>query len=108
MSDTGAEITPAETNTWRIVNSIRAIWRRWNARGQVTLRANQTTTPVTRLVSPGAVNVAVGDEILLSPRSANAAVATANVYVSAVVQGGFTLTHANTATTDRTFGWGAR
>lgn len=104
----GIEIQPAERDTWRIVQTIISILRKWNASGQVTLRANQTTTPVTKLVSVGATNVSVGDEIMLSPRTANAATALANVYVSAVIQGGFTLTHSSSAQTDRIYGWGVR
>lgn len=102
------EIDEAETRIIRIVQSVVAMIRRWNASGQVTLRAGFTTTVVTKLVSQGAVNVSKDDEIMLSPRTANAAAAVTNVYVSQVVQGGFTLTHANAATADRTFGWGVR
>ena len=40
---------------------------------------------------------------LWMPTTANAATATANVYVSARAKGSFTLTHANNAQTDRTF-----
>jgi hypothetical protein len=43
--------------------------------------------------------------ILLSPTTANAAAALATTYVSAVTQGSFTLTHANNAQTDKTFGY---
>lgn len=102
------DIQASERNLYRIVESIISMVRKWNASGQVTLTPGGTTTVVTKTVSKGAVNVSMDDEIVLSPRTANAAAAVTNVYVSAVVQGGFTLTHANTATVDRTFGWGAR
>lgn len=102
------EIDQGERQIWRIVQSLISVIRKWNATGQVTLRPGQVTTPVTKTVSVGAVNVAVGDEIMLSPRTANAAAAVTNVFVSAVGQGTFTLTHANAATADRTFGWGVR
>lgn len=102
------EISEGQRDTWRIVQSVISIIRKWNARGQVTLRANQTTTIVTKAVSPGAVNVAQDDEIVLSPRTANAAAALATTYVSSVSQGSFVLTHANDAQIDKTFGWAAR
>lgn len=102
------ELQEGERNVWRIVQAYISLVRKWNARGQFTLLANQTTTTVTKAVSPGAVNVAQEDEIMLSPRTANAAAAVTNVYVSAVTQGAFTVTHANAATVDRTFGWGVR
>src|SRR5690242_7015606 len=40
-----------------------------------------------------------------SPMSVNAAAALTNLYVSARASKQFTLTHSNTATTDRTFGY---
>lgn len=70
---------------------------RINTVGTVTLVANATTTTVTdenahRQVAP-----------ILIPTTANAAAALATTYVSARGSGTFTLTHANAATTDRTF-----
>jgi hypothetical protein len=43
--------------------------------------------------------------VLLMPKTANAAAALASTYVTATAPGTFTLTHANTASTDRTFGY---
>lgn len=74
-----------------------AIQGKTNNTGTLTLRANQTTTTV---VDPRAGNIST---ILLSPRTANAAGATANTYVSSKLNGSFILTHANTAATDKTF-----
>lgn len=102
------DLQPGERDIYRIVQSLISVIRKWNASGQVTLRANQATTVVTKAVSPGAVNVAVGDEVMLSPRTANAAGALATTYISAVGQGTFTITHANNAQTDKTFGYGVR
>lgn len=102
------ELQPGERDTWRVVQAYISLVRKWNARGQVTLRAGQTTTPVDLSVSAGATNVSLEDEIMLSPRTANAAAALTNVFVSSVVQGGFVLTHANAATVDRVYGWGVR
>ena len=92
-----------ETNPTKIIEAIRELFfGRSLAVGQVTLRASQTTTTV------DAPNIGEQSEIFLSPRTANAAAALANVYVSAVVPGGFTLTHSSTAAVDKTFGYEAR
>lgn len=105
----GINLSQDEKSLWTIVQAILQLAQgRSNSVGQVTLRAGQTTTTVTKAVDKAAVNVSVGCEILLSPRTANAAAALTNVYVSAVGQGTFTLTHANAASVDRTFGWEAR
>ena len=105
----GINLAPEETNTYRIVQAIiQLLQGRSNAVGTVTLRANQTTTVVTKAVHRAAVNVSADSEVFLTPRTANAAAALTNVYVSSIVQGGFVLTHASTATTDRTYGFEAR
>lgn len=72
---------------------------RSNAVGEVTLTASATSTAVS-FINCGADSV-----VLLSPTTANAAGAVATTYVSAVVAGSFTLTHANNSQTDRTFGF---
>jgi len=74
-----------------------ALYGRLLITGSVTLTANQATTTVTDY---RASNTSV---ILLSPRTANAAAAVANVYVSTKDNGSFILTHTNNAQTDRTF-----
>lgn len=91
-----------ETNMSRIIQSIRELWEgRSDAVGTVTLAASVTTTLVT------AANIGAGARILLTPQTANAAAALATTYVvqSSAGRGKFTLTHANNAQTDRTFGW---
>lgn len=104
----GINLAADEKSIWTIVQAILQLAQgRSNAVGQVTLRANQTTTTVTKATDQAAVNVAIGSEIFLSPRTANAAAALTNVYVSSVLQGSFVLTHSSTATLDRTFGWRA-
>lgn len=104
----GINLSVDEKNVALIVEAVRQLAQgRSNAIGRVTLRANQTTTVVTKATDPAAVNVALGSEIFLSPRTANAAAALANVYVSSVLHGSFVLTHSSTATTDRIFGWRA-
>jgi hypothetical protein len=65
--------------------------------GSVTLDANAATTVVAdNKFESAMVPVFV-------PITANAASALAGLYVSARTQGGFTLTHANNAQTDKTF-----
>ena len=72
---------------------------RSNAVGEVTLTHGQATTTVS--------NQTCGPEsiVLLMPKTLDAAGALATAYVSAVGPGRFTLTHANAASTDRTFGY---
>jgi hypothetical protein len=74
---------------------------RSNAVGAVTLNMGATTTTVT------ARNCGAGSVVLLSPLTAHAAAEIGNgtIYVSAVANGSFTLTHANNAQGDRTFGY---
>lgn len=68
-----------------------------NVTGEFTLTANVTTTTVTdNRFEAQMVPVFV-------PTTANAAGAVATTYISARAAGGFTVTHANAATTDRTF-----
>lgn len=69
--------------------------------GSVTLTVNVASTTVSNDVIPA------GCFPLLTPASANAATEMGNgtCYVSAVAKGSFTITHANAATTGRTFHW---
>jgi hypothetical protein len=64
---------------------------------EVTLRANQTTTDID---DPRIYSTSV---FLFDPRTANARAALFSMYISAVSRGSATITHTNTATTDRTF-----
>ncbi len=70
-----------------------------NNTGEVTLATAATTTAVTDS------NVGVNTVILLMPKTANAAGAVATTYVSSQGDQTFTLTHANNAQADRTFGY---
>lgn len=67
--------------------------------GTLTLTANVTSTTVTNVLFES-TQVPV-----LVPMTSNAAAALATTYVSARTKDSFTLTHANAATTDRTFGY---
>mgnify|MGYP000903335130 FL=1 len=91
-----------ERNPVRIMQAIRDLFAgRSNAANQFTLTANTTTTTVT------APNVSVDTHYTFGARTANAAAALANMYVSTKAQGSFTLTHANNSQTDRTFDYHA-
>ncbi|MEW6645375.1 MAG: hypothetical protein AB1586_33100 [Pseudomonadota bacterium] len=72
---------------------------RTNAAGSVTLAANATTTTVS------APNCAAGSAVFLMPTTADAAAEFKNgsLFISAVANRSFTITHANNAQTDRTF-----
>jgi hypothetical protein len=86
------------TYTSRVFDTTEALLNgRSRNRGTLTLTANVTSTDVkdARFQS--------SQSVVLCPMTANAATAVATTYVSARTTGQFTLTHANTATTDRTF-----
>jgi hypothetical protein len=74
---------------------------RSNAAKTVTLIANATTTVVSF------DNCSVDSVPLLMPMTANAAaeMGAGTLYISAVENRSFTITHANNAQTDRTFGF---
>jgi hypothetical protein len=74
-----------------------ALYGRLLITGTLTLAAGAATTTVTDVRS------SVTSVILLSPRTANAAAALANTYVSTKSNGSFILTHANNGQTDRDF-----
>lgn len=71
---------------------------RSNGVGTITCSTGTTTT-----VSDA--NISSSSVISLSPKTANAAAAIANIYVSAVASGSFTITHGSTTSTDRSFGY---
>lgn len=84
----------------RIVDAITQLTQgRSNATGRVTLTPGTTTTTVS------ALNCSEDSDVFLSPRTASAAAALTTTYVSSTDQGGFTLTHANAGSGDRTFGY---
>lgn len=89
-----------ETDLKKIVLSIQQLAAgRSNAVGSVTLATGSATTVVTT------ANCAAGSTPILTPTTANAAAEVGNgtIYVSAVANNSFTITHANSATTGRTF-----
>jgi hypothetical protein len=89
-----------ETDLKKIVLAIQQLAAgRSNAIGTVTLTTSAATTVVTDN------NVASGSVPILVPTTANAAAEVGNgtMYISAVANKSFTITHANSATTGRTF-----
>lgn len=90
----------AETDLKKIVLAVQQLAAgRSNAVGSVTLATGVATTNVS---TP---NCASGSTPILTPASANAAAELGNgtIFISAVANGSFTITHANSATTGRTF-----
>lgn len=89
------QVKSPQSNVTGTINTL--LGGRANNVGDVTLAENVTTTVVidTRIKSQMM--------IVLSPRTVNAAAALANVYVSTVIDGSFTLSHSSAASTDRTF-----
>ena len=63
----------------------------------VTLRANETTTVIT---DPRIYSTSI---FIFDPRTATAKLAYYDMYVSSVAKGTATITHTNTADTDKTF-----
>lgn len=91
-----------ERDPFRIVRGIRDLFEgRRNTTGTVTLTQNEATTVVSH------PNFGADSVPLLTPMHANAAAEVGNgtMYVSARAQGSFTITHANSATANRTFGY---
>lgn len=99
------QLLPEEKDIWKIVQAvIQLVYGRDNAHGHVTLRANQATTVVTH------PNCSNESEVLLTPKTANAAAALATTYVPAAttLRGSFTINHANNGQTDKTFSYSVR
>jgi hypothetical protein len=89
-----------EKDLSKIILSIQQLAAgRSNGVGTVTLVTSTTTTAVTD------TNCASGTTPILVPATAHASAEFGNgtIYVSAVANGSFTITHANNAQTDRTF-----
>lgn len=89
-----------ETDLKSIIRSIHQLAAgRSNAVGTFTLATSAATTTV---LDP---NCAAGSVVIPIPTTANAATEIGNgtIYLSATTNGSFTFTHANSATTGRTF-----
>lgn len=94
-------LAPSENVIRRIVQAINELIQgRGNASGEMTLTAGTTTTTVSRDTISGQ------GQVFLFPKTANAAAAVATTYATIASAGGaFTVTHANAASTDRTFAY---
>lgn len=89
-----------ETDLKKIVLAVQQLAAgRSNAVGTVTLATGTAMTVVADM------NCAVGSTPLLTPTTANAAVeaGSGTMYISAVANGSFTITHASSGTSGRTF-----
>lgn len=94
------QLQVSERDPARIVQAIiELVSGRQNSVGDVTLRANNTTTTV---VFP---NCSTGARVFLFPQTANAAAALATTYVKIadIIRKQFVITHANNAQLDRVF-----
>lgn len=101
----GLTLQPGETSIRRIVDVVRQLIEgRSNATGTVTLTVSAGSTQV------AAPTCGLTSVVTLSPQTAHASAEIGNgtIYVSATVQGSFTLTHANNSQADRTFGYEVR
>lgn len=91
---------PQEKDLIKLVQGIRELFQgRSNAVGVFTITENTTTTTV------NAINCGASSKVFVTPTTANAAseLGAGTFYVSSVASGAFTVTHANAASTDRTF-----
>jgi hypothetical protein len=92
-----------ETDLKQLILSLQQLAAgRSNAVGTVTLATGSATTTV----SPTQTGmIAAGSTVILTPMTAAAAaeLASGNMFVSAVANNSFTITHTNSATTGRTF-----
>lgn len=96
----GRYLQSGEMDLRRIVGAIRDLFEgRSNAMGSFTCELNAAATTVTH------PNIGPESKIRITPTTANAAAELGNgtIYVSAKALGSFTVTHANSATTERTF-----
>ena len=98
MTVAGYPTLPQNADLRRVVETVQMVMRgKFNAVTTLTLAAGVTTTVF--------IDERIGGEsfIGLTPLSANAAAALPTTWVSARGKGTATLTHANTATTDRAY-----
>jgi hypothetical protein len=91
-------LIPQTVTTIQIATTVNEVLKgRGNNVGEITLTASSTTTTISD------IRIKQTMTAVLIPRTANAAAAMTNVYISAVADGSITLTHTSTATVDRTF-----
>ena len=96
------QLLPEETAIRRIVQAVmQLVEGRHNAFGEFTL------TPGAALTVVSHPNCSKDSQPQFSPRTASAAVEVGNgtIWISAIDQGSFTVTHFNSIVADRTFGF---
>lgn len=86
------------TNPQQLKVALDQLVKQFDNTGTVTLTLSSATT----VVQNGKVNPS--SVVVLTPRTANAAAALATTYV-VPANGSFTITHANSTTASRTFGY---
>jgi hypothetical protein len=94
-----------ETDLKKIILAIQQLAAgRSNAVGTVTLTVSVATTVVTPTQS-GMISPSSNIQLTATTANAAAEVGNGTIYVSSVGKDTFTITHANSATTGRTFMW---
>lgn len=93
---------PVNIHLWNLTDAVNGLTDGYsNAVGEVTLTAGATSTTVTDNRFQSSM------EVVLTPKTANAAAALATTYIATAdkAKGTFVVTHANNAQTDRVFGY---
>lgn len=91
-------LQPQSATTLQVATTLNEMLKgRGNNVGSITLTPSVTTSTISD------IRIKQTMTAVLIPRTANAAAAMTNVYISAVADGSITLTHSSTATVDRTF-----
>lgn len=91
-------LIPQQATTLQLATTTNELLKgRANNVGEITLTPSVTTTTISD------IRIRQTMTAVLIPRTANAAAAMTNVYISTVADGSIILTHSSTATVDRTF-----
>lgn len=91
-----------ETSLLEVVKSVRQLANgRSKSAGVVTLTTSTTTTQVASDI----ISSDAGAHLFPTTASAAAEFGAGTIYVSAIANGSFTITHANNASTDRSYHW---
>lgn len=78
-------------------------WAQWIMQGHLANTGTVTLTPSAGTTTVTDERVGLNSVPILQPATANALSAQPTVWVSTITTGSFTITHANTATADKTF-----
>lgn len=80
-----------------------ASWAQWANQGHIACTGTVTLTPSATTTTVTDDRVSINTCPVLTPATSTAAATIATVWVSTVTSGSFTITHASTAATDKTF-----